>query len=263
MSQLQKKEVFSLAPKSFEEARAYAEYIAKSDVVPKDFKDKPANILVAIQMGMELGLQPLQSLQNIAVINGRPAVWGDSVPALVMNHPKYEYSKEGVVGEGDKRKHFTTVKREGEPEHTKSFGVEDAKQAGLWGKSGPWTTYPDRMMQLRARGFAFRDKFADALKGMITVEEAQDIPIEKSMVDITHEPTSKLESIKSKLGITQQAAEEAEVLPNVESLLTAISSAITKDDLNKVKKASKDLSEEDKTTLREPFNKKNEELSAV
>ena len=30
------------------------------------------------------------------------------------------------------------------------------------------------MLKMRARGFALRDKFSDALKGLITVEEARD-----------------------------------------------------------------------------------------
>jgi hypothetical protein len=56
------------------------------------------------------------------------------------------------------------------------FSVSDAKKAGLWGKSGPWTQYPKRMLQLRARGFALRDAFPDVLKGLVTAEEAQDYP---------------------------------------------------------------------------------------
>jgi hypothetical protein len=58
------------------------------------------------------------------------------------------------------------------------FSVEDAKRAGLWGKQGPWSAYPKRMMQMRARGFALRDAFPDVLKGLISAEEAQDYPDE-------------------------------------------------------------------------------------
>jgi hypothetical protein len=68
------------------------------------------------------------------------------------------------------------------------FSVEDAKRAGLWGKQGPWSAYPKRMMQMRARGFALRDAFPDVLKGLITAEEAQDYPDEakpKQARDIT------------------------------------------------------------------------------
>jgi predicted ATPase len=54
--------------------------------------------------------------------------------------------------------------------------VADAKKAGLWGKTGPWSQYSKRMLQLRARGFALRDAFPDVLKGLVTAEEAQDYP---------------------------------------------------------------------------------------
>ena len=60
--------------------------------------------------------------------------------------------------------------------HERKFSVADAKKAHLWGRRGPWENYPERMLQMRARGFALRDSFPDALKGVITVEEAQDFP---------------------------------------------------------------------------------------
>ena len=50
---------FSLVPETLDEAMKYSEMIAKSEVVPKDFRNKPENVLVAIQMGTELGLPPL------------------------------------------------------------------------------------------------------------------------------------------------------------------------------------------------------------
>lgn len=62
------------------------------------------------------------------------------------------------------------------------FSVKDAKRAGLWGKSGPWSTYPDRMLTMRARSWALRDEFADILKGIIAAEEAQDYPSEQGQV---------------------------------------------------------------------------------
>jgi hypothetical protein len=68
------------------------------------------------------------------------------------------------------------IKLRGQPDVVRTFSMDDAKRAGLSGKQGPWTQYPNRMLQLRARGFAVRDAFPDALKGLITAEEAQDIP---------------------------------------------------------------------------------------
>jgi hypothetical protein len=69
------------------------------------------------------------------------------------------------------------VQRSGyEPAET-AFSVADAKRANLWGKSGPWTQYPARMLKHRARSFALRDQFGDALRGLRTVEEVQDDPV--------------------------------------------------------------------------------------
>ena len=167
----------SLAPRTIQEALDFSAYLAKSDLIPKDYQNKPHNILVAVQYGMELGLPPMQALQGIAVINGRPSMWGDAVLAVVMSHPSYEWHTEVVEGEGDERAGVFTLKRRGQDTHVARFSVTDARRAGLWGKSGPWTQHAERMLKLRARGFALRDKFPDALKGIISREEAEDYPV--------------------------------------------------------------------------------------
>lgn len=176
-----------LTPSNLKEAMEYATIIANSAMVPKTYQGKAADILVAVQMGAELGLKPIQALQSIAVINGKPSVYGDALLALVQAHSSFEDIKEWY----DEKTNtvFCTVKRKNQTEHTVSFSIEDAKKAGLWGKTGPWTQYPKRMMQMRARGFALRDKFADALGGLITVEEAQDYQVvdmpEKNVTHVT------------------------------------------------------------------------------
>ncbi len=171
MNELTKNEGFSFTPKSLEEAMRYAKLIAESDLVPKDYKGKPGNVLVAIQMGQEVGLKPMKSLQNISVINGRPSIWGDAIPAILMAHPDFEDMHESITN----GKAECTIKRRNRKEQTRSFSIEDAKKSGLWGKQGPWSQYPERMLQMRARGFAARDIFADALKGIHSAEESYDL----------------------------------------------------------------------------------------
>ena len=161
-----------LSPQTFEQALTFCDYLADSDLVPKDFKGKPANCLIAIQWGAELGLKPLQALQNLAIINGRPALWGDAVIALVRSSPLCEY----ITESDDGRTAVCRVKRRGEAEEVREFSVEDAKTAGLLGKAGPWTQYPKRMRQMRARAFALRDVFPDVLRGIPIAEEIMDIP---------------------------------------------------------------------------------------
>ena len=163
---------FDLSPTTFEQALTFAGYLADSDMVPKDFKGKPGNCLIAVQWGSELGLKPLQALQNLAIINGRPSLWGDAVIALVRSSPLCEW----VIESDDGREALCRVKRRGEPEQSRTFSMEDAKLAGLVGKQGPWSQYPKRMRQMRARAFALRDVFPDVLRGLPVAEELQDMP---------------------------------------------------------------------------------------
>ena len=163
------------APTTLTEAMTFSDMLANSSMVPRAYQGKPQDILVCVQWGMEMGLAPMQALQNIAVINGKPSVYGDALMALVQASPVCEDVEEFFEGEGTPNPVAVCVaKRKGRTPVTVRFSVEDAKRAGLWAKQGPWTAYPKRMMQMRARGFALRDAFPDVLKGMITAEEAQD-----------------------------------------------------------------------------------------
>ena len=178
---------FSLSPRSLAEAMEFAKVIASSDMVPKDYINKPGNVLVAVQTGAELGLKPMQSLQGISVINGRPGVWGDAMRALVISHPEFEDLQE------DKQDTQCTVtlKRRGRSAVVTTYTMEDAKKAGLAGKQGPWQTAPKRMLQMRAFAFAARDLFADALKGIKSIEELRDYPEDGRVErDITPAPAA-------------------------------------------------------------------------
>jgi len=183
---------FSLVPENLEQAMKLAEIMANSDMVPKDFHGKPGNVLVAVQMGGELGLPPTQALQNIAVINGRPSLWGDAALAVVQGHPKFVSIKEWHDTDADAA--VCVIVRKGEEPHTVTFSRLDAQDAGLLTKSGPWKQYPKRMMQMRARSFALRDKFADALKGISIAEEARDIqPIDMGDANVVNrEPAERV-----------------------------------------------------------------------
>lgn len=175
---------WSLLPSTFGEGMEIAKLIADSDFAPKDYRGKPANVLIAIQMGADVGLSPMQALQNIAVINGRPAIWGDAALALVQSSgvlERFHEVFEGTPGQDN----YTAVciaKRKGLPDEVRrTFSIADAKLAKLWGKTGrdgqatPWITYPTRMLQMRARGFTLRDVAADRLMGLILAEEAMDM----------------------------------------------------------------------------------------
>lgn len=211
---------FNFEITSLDQAMHYAKMIADSDLAPKDYKGKPGNVLVAIQYGHEIGLKPLQSIQNIAVINGRPSIWGDAMIALVQNHPLCEYIKEWVK-EGTA---YCAVKRKGEDEYVYEFSKEDAKQAGLLSKPGVWSQYPDRMLQMRARGFALRDKFSDVLKGIAMREEVEDYQIIENKEEKKNEAKEKISLLiaekHNELGHKIESAKTVEELKAVKNEIT-------------------------------------------
>lgn len=185
------------APVTLDEAMKFSEMLAKSSMVPRQYQGKAEDILVACQWGREIGLAPMQALQNIAVINGKPSVYGDAAMALVQASPVCENIEEYMEGEGTENLVAVCIAhRKGRSPVKVTFSVQDAVRANLWNKQGPWTQYPKRMMQMRARGFALRDAFPDVLKGLITAEEAQDYPSDQPAKDITPaKPANPLDAL--------------------------------------------------------------------
>lgn len=164
----------------------FSKYVAASGLAPKGITT-PEAIFVAIQMGLEVGLTPMAALQNIAVINGRPSIWGDAQLAVVRSTGDLTEFSEWYEVDGKRLPRNPTaypdnlvavcrVQRRGYAASEQSFSVADAKSADLWGKVGPWKQYPSRMLRMRARSFALRDQFGDALRGLRSTEEAMDGP---------------------------------------------------------------------------------------
>ena len=168
-------EIMGTKIQTFQEAVSIAEYFASTDLVPKDYRGKGGNIMVAWQKGIELGLKPLQALATIAVVNGRATIWGDGLIALVKNSSKEEWTNETIAGQGDTMTATCETKRLNQEQTViQSFSVADAKQAGLWGNN-TWAKYPKRMLQMRARGLCLRDAYPDVLNGLEIAEEIVDL----------------------------------------------------------------------------------------
>ena len=161
--------------RSFDEMARFCKAIVNSGLAPKSF-NSPEAVMVAIQHGMELGLAPMQALQSIAIVNGKPVVYGDTALAIATAHPAFLDIEETVEGNVA----TCVVKRRDRSAVVRTFSEADAKKAGLWGKSGPWQQYPSRMLQMRARSWALRDAFPDALRGLGIREEVQDYQVKQA-----------------------------------------------------------------------------------
>jgi len=166
-----------LLPQNFEGLYRIAQIMAASNLMPKDFKT-PESIFVAIAFGMELGLGLMASVQNIAVINGRPSVFGDAVLGMVRASGWLEDFNETFEGNGESLTAICTARRKGQTNAiTQKFSIDDAKKAKLYpaDAASPWTKYTRRMLQMRARTWTLRDGFGDILKGISVAEEMMDV----------------------------------------------------------------------------------------
>lgn len=181
--------------KTVAEVYGFCELIGRAGMLPKGVSLEGA--VVATLAGARLGLDPFQAVQGIAVVNGRPALWGDAMLAVVkgsglLEDEQVEYLPSRKECAGVRY----TAKRKGvRSPYIGTFSRADAERAGLWGKPGPWTQYPERMLLARARAFALRDGFADVLRGIACREEVEDAivdaPVPAPSVPPPTEPPAK------------------------------------------------------------------------
>ena len=159
----------AIIPQDIDQAYRLAQALSGGgDMIPRDFQKNPEKIMAAILKGMEIGLAPMQALSAIAIVNGRPTIWGDALRALVLRAGHFIDCD--VTGEGIEAIATATLTRSSGKKVTRTFSMKDAKVSGLMGKAGPWTQYPTRMLMNRATAFAVRDGAADALMGMAVAE---------------------------------------------------------------------------------------------
>lgn len=196
-----------LAPKDLDGYWRMAQMLADSGMVPEEYARKPQAIIVATQMGKELGLSTNQSLQSITVIKGKPSVYADGLTGLLNGSGLVEDWKERfvmrevhletgeIVSEREVDPSDLPLNLEEWPDNLKAesiiirknrktpskgvFSVADAKRQGTWNKPNKkgksvWQKHPARMLMWRARTYAARDGFSDVLKGLHVFEEVID-----------------------------------------------------------------------------------------
>lgn len=156
----------------FEIAKRISRTLAASNLVPEAYRGRPNDVFVAINMGHELGMGEFQAIQSIAVIEGKPCLYGDGLIGVVRSSPKCVWIKETLSS--DEKIATCETQRLNEP-HTISatYSMDDAVQAGIHMKFN-WKKHPKRMLQMRARAYCLRDAYPDILKGLGVVEEMQD-----------------------------------------------------------------------------------------
>ena len=155
-----------------EAAVRLADVICDTEMVPTVLRGRPDAIAAVVLHGYELGLGPMQSLQTIDVIQGRPALSPEGMRALVLSK-----GHTVIVDATDDGATVKCHRREWAPDvwtwHT--FTLADADRAKLLGK-GNWTTYPRAMLTARATAEAIRATFPDVIAGVSYTPEEIEVP---------------------------------------------------------------------------------------
>lgn len=178
---------FSYITAGLQERADYIARLAPSTILPTAYRGNAANAFVAAETGAALGLEPLQALASIAVINGRATLSSDLMAAVIRRAGHtlriVENSPESVtatlIRADDKKFEFTVT-----------WDKDKAVKAGLWGQRGPWSQYPTQMLRARAITEVARQGASEALMGMIyspedfgaTITEAGEV-IEAEVID--------------------------------------------------------------------------------
>ena len=195
----------NLLPKTLDEMVKLAEIVMNSGLAMGHLTKE--SVVIALQLGAELGFAPMQSLRTIAVLNNRPVPSADGCVAAVMASGQCDYFREVETTEA----HSTwETQRRGDPQPRQfTFTIDDARRAGL-AQREHWRAYPKRMLAARAKKYLAQDTYPDVIGGLLSAEEALDLTAAPAAVANGDAPVAA--EANSSLGIT---AEQVAVLQDL------------------------------------------------
>lgn len=126
-----------------------ASAMSQSGLLPQSLRGKPSDVLVTVLYGQELGLAPMQSVQGIYVVNGRPTLAGQTWLSLARKHG-HRVKVDEQSGESCT---ITMTRGDTGEQHTETYTLAQAKAANLTNKD-TWKNHPQRMLMWRAVGHA-------------------------------------------------------------------------------------------------------------
>lgn len=162
----------------------YAKALAASSLLPDNFRDKPANVLLVLELGRSLGIEPITALSSISVVKGRPTMSAELMRALIAragHHFRILVSSPTVCT-------IAAARREHPDEpSTFDYTLEDAQLAGLAG-SDNYRKHPKAMLLARCTTMTARAVFADVIAGINYTPDELDEPVAPARVYTSTDP---------------------------------------------------------------------------
>ncbi|MGW2095800.1 hypothetical protein [Promicromonospora sukumoe] len=224
----------------------WSKAMATGDMLPRQYRGNPANLMFACEYADALGIPRINALTSIHVIDGKPTASADLIASLVRK------AGHKLRVEGDDTYAEVTIIRADDPDYVPTpvrWDEAKARKAGKWGSKGPWTNYPAAMLRSRAITEAARMWASDALYGVIyTAEELGGVVDEDGRP--APAPRRQVQSSRPTT-ITEALTPEPDVMVDVDSLLAAIDAAETKEALRDLWAQTAALPDEGKALTRE------------
>ena len=215
--------------KGFEAMQRMANLFSASSIVPEAYRSKGekdytsrGNCVIALDMALRMGANPLMVMQNLYVVHGRPAWSAQFLIATLNQSGKFSalrYEFQGKEGQDDwgcraVATELATKERLVGPLITISL----AKKEGWYSKkdkngkeTSKWQSMPELMLRYRAAAWFVRAYAPEIAMGLQTVEEARDAVITVEPVHIGDDMT--LDNVRPTPGMETLASEEPAVSP--------------------------------------------------
>jgi hypothetical protein len=147
---------------TLQEKVEWAKTLAVANLLPPQYQGNPGNLLYAVEYADALGIDRINAITSIHVIQGKPTASAELIASLVRR------AGHKLRVSGDDTKAVAQIIRADDPDYTfeATWDIAKAQAAGLWGK-GNWRNYPGAMLRARAITEVARAGASDALYGVV------------------------------------------------------------------------------------------------
>ncbi|MGS0705031.1 hypothetical protein ACVBEE_00460 [Acinetobacter sp. ANC 3781] len=265
---------------SFELSQRIAKMLSNSTLVPEQYRatikvkagkdsfgnmvyrDEPnpnglSNCVIALNMSNRMGADPLMVMQNLYLIEGRPAWSSQFIMAAINSCGRFSALRFELVDLGEKEVEYTTtewvdrkkstivkkvkiqdmscvafaIEREtGERIESSKITIEMAVKEGWYGKNGSkWQTMPEQMLRYRAASFFGRVYAPELLMGLRSADEEQD-----RIIDVTPEKDVSEQTDTNQLKREILGAKSPAALDEAENKVLMLSDDAKREELLKI-----------------------------
>lgn len=183
------KQVKQLSPiqQAFNDKWTIALKYSSSSLVPDNFKSKPENVIIAMGMAEKMNLDLFTVMQNLNIVKGKAGWGGSFCRTLIELTGKFEDLDLVYVGEKGKDNFgcYLQAKRKKDEKIIKGTTVDMAMvKAERWDVNSKWKSMTEQMLGYRATAFFARLHCPEALHGVYTTEELEDINSQNKVTEV-------------------------------------------------------------------------------